>query len=256
MQTLIEKATELERMHERATYSLNGFEDQKNIEMVGIRDYQALTANPSSVKEIKKSAKEIRDELTYLGIDLIVDDQLASYTSITEFSPDVETDIAILREAEELKDVSENIRQMMQKTVEATGIDVSTATIVDLPDSTAGQYTLSDDKISFNPMILKDDDAVHAAIHESHHKNNKKKARTQKEFELIENVKLEEALTELATSNTTGEVIAYKQEIPLVDQIAAQASRVRNQIITKADLVELFKQGKNSEINAIYDLAA
>ena len=134
-----------------------------------------------------------------------------------------------------------------KKAQEKLGVYIGNSEVTDLPGTIAGQYHLGTKEKKFDEDFLitqTSNRVMHVILHESYHQANKERGDDQ----LISDVGVEEALTELATAEISGKTIAYQREI---DQLRLNASREALSIFS---LVELYKQGQNAKINNLLNL--
>ncbi len=137
--------------------------------------------------------------------------------------------------------VENNIWGAVRQTLAVTGVDVSRASITDLPGNVVGQFDTRDKGIKFDEEIITSNKLVHVATHEGWHAANDNKAggvRLDTSFE--------EGLTEEATKETTRISMAYDREQQMVGEVAQAVGE------TKSKLVRLFKNGENRELNGYW----
>lgn len=171
-------------------------------------------------------------------------------TTLDEIRGDYEDTADDLRQigeeeqAAEAEAVVDNIDEAITQTRVATGTALAGAEVKQLAGDIAGTYTLSSKEITLDPSLLTDGEALtHVSIHEGKHAENKREG----DDEIIGDVKFEEALTESATARVTGRVRAYLELVGMVDEVASATDR------TKGEIIDLFEDGKNRELNMLYD---
>ncbi|MDP2690855.1 MAG: hypothetical protein Q8O95_00410 [bacterium] len=141
--------------------------------------------------------------------------------------------------------VAEQVREAIRVTYQVTGIDTAQAKVDTLPGNTAGEYHMNDGHIEIDLDIARNEDVGHVALHEAWHKANKKMG----DDEIIASTDFEEALTERATEETTGQRLAYHEEDQIIGMVV---SRTR---VTRKHLIGLFKKGENAKLNGYYEEA-
>ncbi len=148
----------------------------------------------------------------------------------------------------DVSEIAEQIFAGIEAAKAATGIDVADAEVKDLPGDIAGEYHLDTKKIKADVNVMASGNArliEHVLTHEAWHAANK--ARGDKA--VIGDVNFEEALTEAATAETTGQVIAYQEHAHLIGDVAVEVG------VTRGKVIELFKNGENGKLNAMYEVA-
>ncbi len=138
--------------------------------------------------------------------------------------------------------IAQNIRDALQMAREATGLDLSSAEIRDLPGNTLGMYEPGSDRTSIDEDVLKSDYLGQVVTHEGLHGKNRKKSRG---IRLASD--FEEGLTEESAALKTGKKIAYPEERAKVAAIASHVGK------TRRHLLELFQSGENEQLNEYYE---
>ena len=143
-------------------------------------------------------------------------------------------------------EVSEQISAGIRAARTATGIDVSDAEVKDLPGDIAGEYHLDTKQIRADVEVMTSENrklVEHVLTHEAWHAANKERG----DKEVIRETNFEEALTEAATAQTTGQIRAYQEHAHLVDEVAVVTGG------TRGELIELFMRGENEGLNERYE---
>lgn len=140
----------------------------------------------------------------------------------------------------------DNVISMVRR---STGVDVSDAQVADLPGDTAGVFYLTTKRIEVDEEIVYSDDLGHVLTHEAFHKRHLAE-RKAKGMDQISDIEVEEALTELATKEKTGKVIAYRGYISSLVSLAGRAGE------TVSGLIDLYVAGNSDIINEIIEQVA
>lgn len=154
-------------------------------------------------------------------------------------------DIKAANDNVEISAISRGIFAGIEAAKTATGVEVANAEVKELPGDIAGEYHLDTKEIKADVDVMASGNAelvAHVLTHEAWHAANKAKG----DKSVIADVNLEEALTEAATADTTGRIIAYQEHAHLIDDVA-QATDT-----TRRDLIDLYKRGRNERLNQLY----
>ncbi|MBL4694751.1 hypothetical protein JKY72_05280 [Candidatus Gracilibacteria bacterium] len=150
---------------------------------------------------------------------------------------------------EQLIEIADSINSAVHTATRVTGRKVARTKVDTLNGNIAGLYNIASNQTFLDHNIAETGDeqlTTHVLTHEAWHQTNKEEG----DNVIITNSNFEEALTETATSETTGQILAYHEHMPLIDMVARQTSTTREK------LIELFKEGHNAELNNLYEQAA
>lgn len=149
----------------------------------------------------------------------------------------------------EMQEIAPAIQEGIAETRRATGFDASRVTVEKLPGNVAGLYELSSGRIKADLQTMTSGNAnliVHVLAHEGGHKENKDNG----DEVIIKDWRFEEILNELSTADRLDDnVLAYREHMHLVISVIKATG------VTQKELINLFRQGKNAELNNLYDLA-
>ena len=159
-----------------------------------------------------------------------------------------EENLDLLSQSEEIESIAEGIRTDISKTKVLTGIDLSNASVENLPGNTAGLYYLGKGRTKIDQELLESGDEVsriQVLVHESMHQVNDKKSNGVK----IVDVDFLESLNELATERRTGRFLADHADKSDANKIASAVGKSVNQLLSE------YENGDNEKLNTYFDLA-
>ena len=160
-----------------------------------------------------------------------------------------EENIEQLEHSSDIENISVAIKRDIAKSKVLTGIDVSNATVENLQGNTAGLYYLGQNRIKIDKEILDSGDEkarLQVLVHESMHQVNDSRSNGVR----IIDTDFLESMNELATERRTGEFLAENAKKSDAEKIASKVGK------SVQAIVDMYEEGRNTELNEYYSRAA